>query len=147
MKQEALRGNTTDEVEQEDFTNRPRKPFSLDELKMYWRQLAYQMKSQGNEALFVGLNKRDPKVLDQFQIVQEVDHQVMLDMLAAEKQEILSFLRSKLQNWGVTVEFVISQSQDESTKMLTGKDKFEALARKNANLFTLQKVFNLDIEY
>lgn len=134
-------------LENEDLSDRPRKLFSMDELKMYWRQFAHHMKGKGNEALFVGLNKREPKMLDQFQIVQEVDHQVLLDMLNAEKQELLGFLRTKLENWGITIEFIISQNQEENTKMLTGKDRFEALARKNANLFTLQKVFNLDIEY
>jgi hypothetical protein len=60
---------------------------------------------------------------------------------------LLEFLRNKLQNWSISIDFSIIENQEDNNKHLTGRDKFEILARKNTNLLTLQKTFNLDIEY
>jgi hypothetical protein len=56
-------------------------------------------------------------------------------------------LRESLRNWSIKVSFSITESEEENIQLQTGKDKFNALARKNPNLYTLQKTFNLDIEY
>jgi hypothetical protein len=56
-------------------------------------------------------------------------------------------LRESLKNWAISVDFTISENLEENVKHQTGKDRFNALARKNPNLFTLQKTFNLDVEY
>jgi hypothetical protein len=41
----------------------------------------------------------------------------------------------------------MSNEPEKEKKFLTGKDKFNALDRKNPNLHTLKNLFNLDIEY
>lgn len=135
----------------EDISNRPQKPFSFDELKMYWRQFAFNIKQDGlpgADTMSLAMTKRDPKMPTATHIHQEFDNQIQLDMMSQNFSSILlEFLRNKLQNWGVTIEFSLVETQDDNMKHLTGKDRFEVLARKNTNLLTLQKTFNLDIEY
>jgi hypothetical protein len=150
---QSLKDNSNDEDSNnsEDISNRPQKPFSLDELKMVWRQYAYKIKQDGIEgadSMNLALTKRDPKLPAINHIHQEFDNQIQIDMMKNHfYASLLDFLRNKLQNWSITIDFSIIENQEENNKHLTGRDKFEILARKNTNLLTLQKTFNLDIEY
>lgn len=140
-----------EQLSSEDLSNRPLKPFSSDELKMTWRQFAFKIKQdgiQGAESMSLALTKRDPKILEGTHIHQEFDNQIQIDMMQTDFASLLlDFLRNKLQNWSVTIDFSLAETQEDNLKHLTGKDRFEVLARKNVNLITLQKTFNLDIEY
>lgn len=135
----------------EDISNRPQKPFSLDELKMYWRQFAFNIKKEelpGADTMSLAMTKRDPKMPGATHIHQEFDNQIQLDMMTQSfSTQLLEFLRNKLQNWAITIEFSLTEAQEENIKHLTGRDRFEVLAKKNTNLLTLQKTFNLDVEY
>jgi hypothetical protein len=135
----------------EDLSNRPQKLFSIDELKMVWRQFAYKIKQEGIEgadSMNLALTKRDPKMPGLNQIHQEFDNQIQIDMMKNHfYASLLEFLRTKLQNWSITIEFSLIENQEDNNKHLSGRNKFEILARKNTNLLTLQKTFNLDIEY
>jgi len=143
--------NLEETATSEELTNRPQKPFSMDELKMVWRQYAYKIKQEGIEgadSMNLALTKRDPKMPGSNHIHQEFDNQIQIDMMKNNfHAELLDFLRTKLQNWLITIDFSLIENQDDNNKHLTGRDKFEILARKNTNLLTLQKTFNLDIEY
>jgi len=135
----------------EDISNRPQKPFTLDELKMIWRQFAFKIKQeelQGAESMSLAMTKRDPKMPGATHIHQEFDNQIQIDLMTNNFSALLlDFLRNKLQNWAVTIDFSIIENQEDNVKHLTGRDRFDILARKNTNLHTLQKTFNLDIEY
>jgi hypothetical protein len=58
-----------------------------------------------------------------------------------------AYFRKELKNYNVQISLEINDKPEEETKYLTGKDKFQALARKNPNLHTLKNMFNLDVEY
>ena len=91
--------------------------------------------------------KRDPiqKANDQF--LMEVDNQVQVDTIRIQMSELLGYLRSELKNYNIDIELAITNNPEEEIKFQTGKDRFAALARKNPNLHTLKKTFNLDIEF
>jgi DNA polymerase-3 subunit gamma/tau len=127
--------------------NRPRTPFSTDQLKMTWKKFAFKMKEEGNDTIYLAMIKRDPKIIGEFHVNHEVDNQVQIDYIQTHLSDLIEYLRENLKNWGITVDFTISENLEENVKHQTGKDRFNALARKNPNLFTLQKTFNLDVEY
>ncbi len=131
----------------ENFENKPKTPFTLDDLMIYWRKFAFKMKEDGNDTIYLAMKKRDPKLANDFVIIHEVDNQVQIDYIQTHITDLLDFLRENLKNWGVSVKFSITETEEENIKFQTGKDKFAVLARKNPNLYTLQKLFNLDIEY
>lgn len=141
----------SDQASSEDISNRPQKPFSLDELKMVWRQFAFKIKQeelQGADSMSLAMTKRDPKMPTATHIHQEFDNQILIDLMTNNfASDLLEFLRNKLQNWSITIEFSITEAQEDNVKHLTGRDRFDILSRKNTNLLTLQKTFNLDIEY
>lgn len=127
--------------------NKPTNPFNIDQVKMSWKQFAFKMKEEGNDTIYLAMSKRDPKIVNDNEIHQEFDNQVQVDRMQNHTLDLLDFLRNNLQNWTIQVFFDVSQHQDENKKLLNGKDKFNELAKKNANLFSLQKTFNLDVDY
>lgn len=147
IKQMMEKKDEVTEAEKEDLSNRPQQPFSMDELKMYWRQFAFVLKGEGNESLVSALTKRDPKLPAPNQIHHELDNQILVDLIHLKKTEMLGFLRQKLQNWSIQLDFSVIENQEENVRDLNGKDRFELLAKKNSNLYSLQKMFNLDVEY
>jgi len=122
-------------------------PFTHDQLKIYWRQFAHDAKSRALETLYNAMIKRDPILLDDYQVKMEVDNQVQVDYINAHINDLTDFLRSHLKNYNILVTSFISENQVEEVRHLTGKDRFASMAKKNANLHTFKKVFNLDIEY
>lgn len=134
-------------TEGEDLQNLPRTPFTIDDLNMYWRRFSHLIRQKGEETVFLAMERRDPKLLDDFQIQLEVDNQVQIDKLEIISPDLLKYLRENLKNWGIKINFTQIESAAEDIKLLTGKDKFEALKNKNANLTSFQRMFNLDVEY
>jgi hypothetical protein len=56
-------------------------------------------------------------------------------------------MRKNLKNYQIEIELILTDNPGKEIKFLTGKDKFNALARRNPNLHTLKNLFNLDIEF
>lgn len=130
-----------------DLSNMPRNPFSIDDLKMFWRRFAFQMKDEGKDTFYNALIKRDPKATSDVSFDLEVDNQVQIDYIRPHLTELLSFLRKELKNYDINVDLKVTSTPESEVKFQTGKDKFASLARKNPYLHTLKTTFNLDIEY
>ena len=127
--------------------NMPNESFSLDELKMYWRQFAFQMKEEGKDTFYNALIKRDAKQVSDTKYILEVDNQVQIDYIQPYLSDLVSFLRKELKNYEFSLDIALTSNPDEEVKFQTGKDKFASLAKKNPYLHTLKTTFNLDIEY
>lgn len=132
--------------QQPDWSNMPATPFDLDQLKMAWKQLAFKMKEDGFDTIYFALNKRDPQLLNQFEIHHQVDNQVQADQIESNRGELLDFLRKKLNNWSLDIFLEVNINHEEDKRLLSGKDRFDELAKRNANLHSLLKTFNLDID-
>lgn len=121
-------------------------PFTFDQLKMIWKQLAFYMKEKGLENVYFALNKRDPKLFNDINVHFECDNQVQIDIIQTNITEIVEFIRKGLKNYSIQLQFKVNSNPEENVRLLTSKDKFLALTNKNPNLFSLQKTFNLDID-
>ena len=133
--------------QQGNLEDQPREGFSIEHVKMYWKQYAYVVKENGLETFYNALIKRDPVLISEEVLGIVVDNQVQMDYIHAELVGFIEFMRKSLQNFHVDIQLSMSNEPEKETKFLTGKDKFNALARKNPNLHTLKNLFNLDIEY
>lgn len=126
----------------------PREYFTVDDVKIHWRRLAQQMKSQGKETVYNALTKRDPLIADTVNFTLEVDNNIQVDMLRSVQDQLIGYLRNSLKNYDIQLDFTITtQVQESEVKHQSGADKFKHLARKHPNLHTLKSVFGLDIEY
>jgi hypothetical protein len=130
-----------------DFSNMPMNDYHIDDFKMAWRRFAHMLKEKGDKTYYNALIKRDPIQKNDDLFILEVDNQVQVDTIRLRISELLGYLRKELRNYNIKVELEITTNPDEEVKFQTGKDKFAALARKNPNLHTLKKTFNLDIEF
>ncbi len=125
----------------------PREGFSKEQVKMYWKQFAFQIKENGMETFYHALIKREPHFLDEEKFGLEVDNQIQIDYISPILGDFINFLRKNLNNYQVDINLILSDNPNKEVKYLTGKDKFNALARRNPNLHTLKNLFNLDIEF
>lgn len=130
-----------------DTSNMPMNDFTIDDLKMAWRRFAFEMKEKGKQTFYSALMKRDPIVIEGNSYRLEVDNQTQIDYISPILSELVEFLRINLKNFCVDVRMELTSNPDEEVKFLNGKDKFNALARKNPNLHSLKSTFNLDIEF
>ena len=125
----------------------PRDKVDTQKVLILWRQYAYLAKDKGMETYYNALVKRDPIFESNEKIKIVVDNQIQVDVIRAELNELITFLREKLNNHFIEIQIELSEAPEEEVKFLNGKDKFDALAKKNPKLHTLKKLFNLDIEF
>jgi hypothetical protein len=127
--------------------DKPKKQFNYDDLIMTWKRFAFQCKEEGMDTLYAALSGRDPKVnLETFMITHEIDNTVQKTFLESNEARLMSFLRTELENFSVSLT-IIEITGDDSKKLYSGKDKFEDMAKRNPHLQTLQKRFKLDIDF
>ncbi|MDA7580658.1 hypothetical protein N8758_04445 [Crocinitomicaceae bacterium] len=129
-----------------DMDNMPMNDYSFDDLKMVWRQFAFEMKDD-KPTFYNALIKRDPIQKNNREYIMEVDNQVQIDYIFPLLSNLVDFVRKALKNYALDIKIELTKNPEEEVKFLTGKDKFTALARKNPNLHTLKNTFNLDIEF
>ncbi len=130
-----------------DLSNMPNNDYHIDDFKMAWRRFAHILKEKGDKTYYNALIKRDPIQKPDHLFLLQVDNEVQIDTIRLRISELLEYLRKELRNYSIEVKLEITNNPDEEVKFQTGKDKFAALARKNPNLHTLKKAFNLDIEF
>ncbi len=124
-----------------------RESFTQDQLKMFWKRFAFQMKESSMETFYNALIKREPVFINDETFAIEVDNTVQIDYINPLLNDFVSYLRQNLKNFSIKVELKLTDDPMKEVKYLTGKDKFAAMARKNTNLHKLKNLFNLDIEF
>lgn len=125
----------------------PYEAYSFDDIKMAWHSFAYEVKEQGKESVYSALKRRDPKIVGEHMYLMEVDNQVMVDIISQILPDFNNFVRRRVKNYNVQINVSISDHTDDTIVHLSGKDKFQKMARKNPSLHTFKNIFNLDIEY
>ena len=125
----------------------PRDKVDTQKVLILWRQYAYLAKDKGMETYYNALVKRDPVFESNEKIKIVVDNQIQVDVIRSELNELITFLREKLNNHFIEVQIELAEAPEEEIKFLNGNDKFDALAEKNPKLNVLKKLFNLDIEF
>lgn len=134
------------EEEEEDLTNKPRTPFTQEQLDAKWKSFCYLVQKDKKASLYATLTKHPVKLEDNFQLKLVLDSEIQAIELSSEKSNLLGFLRRELNNYGVDLVTEVIQHQEES-KHLTSKDKFLAMVEKNPVLAELRERLGLDIEY
>jgi DNA polymerase-3 subunit gamma/tau len=130
-------------VAEEDL---PRNQFSTDALISCTRKYAHILKGLGKETFYHSLIKRDPKLTDET-ITLIVDNEVQIAYITPLLTEFVEFLKTELKNGFLDVKLLVTEQIESEQKPTTGKEKYQALARRNPNIHTLKNRFNLDIEF
>lgn len=130
----------------EDLTNKPRTPFTLEQLQSKWNSYCYLKNKEGKASLNATLSKNPLTINDDFSINLKIESQIQELELDSHKAELLGVLRKELNNYGIQLNVTIAL-QESTAKHLTNKDKFIQMAEKNDVLNQLREKLGLDIEY
>jgi len=95
---------------------------------------------------YVALTKNKPILKDNFLIEQTVDNKVQESDIANRKQDLLSYIRSELNNFQVQLNVIVSKTPSVD-KPYTSRDKYESMLKKNPALGKLKSQLNLDIDF
>ena len=122
------------------------KTVSESDLQQTWNDYAAKIKTK-NPHLYSILAHRKPDLSNDVEIKVELVSQSQERELTNEKEEILSFLRNKLENSHLKLITIISDKQNpELSEAVTSTDKLKAMAKKNPALEKLVLGLNLDME-
>ena len=125
-------------------TGEARSDFNQNQLNPLWLEFAKTIEAKGKVSLFRLFSDQFPKIDTNFLLHFPVESQALADDLQIEKPELLSFLRKKLNNFGINIDFPLIEA--ENTKMLyTPQDKFKHMVEKNQQLQILKKSLDLDL--
>jgi len=134
------------EEEEEDLTNKPRTPFTQEDLDAKWKSYCYLVQKDKKASLYATLTKHPVQLGEDWQLSLVLDSEIQALELNNEKASLLGFLRRELNNYGIDLQTEVMQHQQE-TKHLTSKDKFLKMVEKNPVLAELRERLGLDIEY
>ena len=132
------------EEEYQVATGEARSDFHQDQLNSLWTQYAKNIEAKGKVSLFRLFSDQLPKIEENYLLHFPVESQALADDLQVEKPELLSFLRQKLNNYGINIDFPVIEV--EHSKMLyTPQDKLNHMAEKHPKLMYLKKLLDFDL--
>lgn len=123
----------------------PDKPFDLDQLQDVWTTFA-KLRRQQNDSATEQMIMNRALTLDGTTIRLTLDNTLQVGILTDFKPELVSYLRSQLQNSQLQLEHEVSL-QEVKKMIYSPLDKFNYLADKNPALHDLRKALNLEVDY
>lgn len=137
--------NTAQATETAPAIERPATPFNQEQLEAAWNAFADQLKAakKFNDHAAVTMNR--PEKTGDMSVRYTVFNASALENLEADKTELMTFLRQKLNNYHFTLDFHLSKEEGQQ-RLYTPQDKFRRLAELNPDLQKLRQQFDLDLE-
>jgi len=123
----------------------PDRPFDFEALTDVWASFAKLRRQQNDSATEQMIMNRDLN-LDGTTIRLTLDNTLQVGVLNDFKLELVSYLRSQLQNSQLQLEHTVNL-QDVKKMIYSPQDKFNFLAEKNPALHDLRKALNLEVDY
>lgn len=128
--------------------DRPADPFNLAQLWDAWGAYAAEVKKADKQSYCATLTKRQPIMREENLIELLVDNHVQLSDLDADRANLLSFLRERLNNWKIRLKGTIDEEDaNDDDGLYDPIKRFAALAEKNPELKIMKDRFDLDIDY
>lgn len=132
-----------DQIENDDYTDKPKDKFSEIQLVEIWTAFGKKLEVDGelNMASIVNANK---PVLKNGEIVFALPNKLMEDQMGAVKPKLMNYLRSQLNNYGIQLKTIVVATERKKY-VYTPQEKFQKLAEENPDLLFLKNKFGLDI--
>jgi DNA polymerase-3 subunit gamma/tau len=137
--------STTNEEQTQALPTRPDNPFNFEELQDVWASFS-RMRRQQNDSASEQLILNRTLTLNGTTIHLTLDNTLQVGFLNDVKQELLTYLRSELQNSQIQLEHTVTV-QEVKKMIYSSQDKYNYLAEKNPALHELRKVLNLEVDY
>jgi hypothetical protein len=132
-------------LESEEVSAEMNESYTIEQLQHFWKEYALGVKREKKDSLFATLIKSEFTVNSNHLIKIKIQNSVQSQEIDLEKGNLVRFLRNKLQNSNINLEYEMDAS--ETAQILDSKSKFDKLAEENSSLNKFRKLFNLDIEF
>ena len=119
--------------------------YTQEQFEHSWKEFALKLKREKKDSLFATLMNTDKTLSSSHMITLEIQNSIQQTELDEYKGEIVRFLRLKLNNTNINLEYTISEKK--SVQLMDSKATFDKLAEQNSSLNKFRKLFNLDIEF
>ena len=119
--------------------------FDQNQLIEAWKEFAETVEAA---QLKSALSVREPFLIDNFKVGYNLDNEVQRQRITLDlKPKLLSFLNRKLRNDHISIEFSVTENQQEIlNKPYTDQEKFNTLSAKYPILGVMKQRFGLDFE-
>jgi hypothetical protein len=119
--------------------------FTFDQLKHVWKEYSLAIRRNKRESMYSTLMNSNMTMSSDYQIHLEIANELQGKDLEIEKVELLGFVRAKLKNYSIGLNY--SLTEIEKIEVLDSKGIFDKLAEENSSLKKFQKLFNLGIDF
>jgi DNA polymerase III alpha subunit (gram-positive type) len=121
------------------------KPIDKKELEKEYREFVQKYKDE-RPRIYSTLNNQTPDLKDEHILVLKMNNSTQHEEFKNDvKQQLINYLKRKLENGNITIEIEISKTTSKNT-LYTDDEKFVYMSKKNPNLNILKQKFNLDFE-
>ncbi|MDY0779375.1 DNA polymerase III subunit gamma/tau [Tenacibaculum sp. IB213877] len=131
-------------VEEENYDNHPRTPFTQEQLAEAWKKYYYHLQKLGEKNIASILIAGEPVLIDGFLVKLALPNKLMKNQLKKDKHKLHKFLREKLNNYGINVKIEVSETVEKKF-VYTPQEKYEKLKEKNPLIEKLKNTFGLEI--
>lgn len=127
-------------------SDKPREEFQVEDVHRLWKMNAHLQKTNGNDQNYNVMVKTELNRETETRYKFEVENTLQEERIKILLPEILAHMRKELKNYDFEIVVHKVEYQDANRAPISGKERFDKLAKKNSNLNELLKRFNLDIE-
>ncbi len=119
--------------------------FTFEQLEHVWKEYSLGVKRERKDKLYSTLVSSKLSMNSDYQISLEIVNTVQANDLDREKGAILNFIRKKLNNYSIGLNYKLVEQTKK--QVLDNKGLFDKMAEENSSLNKFRKLFNLDIEF
>ena len=120
--------------------------FSNDDLIAGWNEMKAYFSENKKTNLVLALDVEDPVLKEDYKIEITLSNTSQVELVQDEKMNILDFLRKKMNNDFIDLNFKVNEINKEDIPY-TNSDKFKKMYEKNKNLEILGQKLGLDPDY
>ena len=120
--------------------------FSNDDLIAGWNEMKAYFSENKKTNLVLALDVEDPVLQEDYKIEITLSNTSQVELVQDEKMNILDFLRKKMNNDFIDLNFKVNEINKEDIPY-TNSDKFKKMYEKNKNLEILGQKLGLDPDY
>ena len=120
--------------------------FSNDDLKAGWNEMKAYFSENKKTNLVLALDVEDPVLQEDYKIEITLSNTSQVELVQDEKMNILDFLRKKMNNDFIDLNFKVNEINKEDIPY-TNSDKLKKMYEKNKNLEILGQKLGLDPDY
>ncbi len=131
------------EEDDEKKVSKPKDAFKFVTLELLWKEYTEKLKKEGKQNIASILSLNNIELKDHHKISYFVESEMNKVEMDREIENLLPFLRNKLNNYSIEIELKVKKTTRESL-IYSGPDKYKHLKKINPVIEELRDIFDLD---